>query len=201
MRQRVKLAQALVHDPLILVLDEPLTGIDPPGRRDLLALFAELRREGKTILFSSHILHEVEGLADEIVLIAGGRLLASGSLGRVRGLIDEHPLTVRITCGGRRRLAAALLAQEAVVGVSLDGGAAPAVAAPLAAGSADGDRAADRGDLIVKVARPEQFYADLPAVLLALRADVERLETLDASAEAVFDYLVDRRAFGGRGAG
>ena len=183
MRQRVKLAQALVHDPDVIVLDEPLTGIDPPGRRDLLRLFAELRQEGKTILFSSHILHEVEELADEIALIAQGRLLAAGPLGRVRDLLDEHPLTVRITCRDRRRLAAALLARPAVVGVAVDG-AAPGGEAASAVG------APDRGDLIVKVARPEAFYRDLPPLLRELGADVERLETLDDSVEAVFGYLV-----------
>jgi ABC-2 type transport system ATP-binding protein len=193
MRQRAKLAQALVHDPEVLVLDEPFNGVDPPGRAELAALLEELRREGKTILLSSHILHEVETLADRIVLLSQGRVLATGSLARIRDLIEEHPLTVRIACEPRRALACALLAAHLVVGVSL-GDAAPRESAEAEGAGRDG-AGADRGDLIVKVGSPERFFRELPRLVSELRADVERLEALDASVEAVFDYLIGSSGF------
>ncbi|HVR74779.1 MAG TPA: ABC transporter ATP-binding protein [Planctomycetota bacterium] len=199
MRQRIKLAQALVHDPRILVLDEPLTGIDPPGRMELMALFRKLREEGKTVVVSTHILHEVEAITDRIVLMARGRVLASGTIGEIRRLLAEHPLTLRITCGRRRVLAQALVAREEVVGVAFGEAALPGTdgfsGGPVdaSAGETGGDD--DNGDLIVKVRRPEEFFRGLPRLVVWLGADVERVEALDASVEAVFGYLVGETGF------
>lgn len=187
MRQRIKLAQALVHDPRALVLDEPLSGVDPPGRVELMALFRTLKDEGKTLLVSTHILHEVESITDRIVLMARGRVLASGTLGRIRELMEEHPLTVKITCTRRRAVAALLLTREPVTGVAVgDAGTMQA------SGEAD-----DAGDLIVKVRRPGDFFRDLPGWVLEEGAEVERVEALDASVEAVFGYLMSGAGFGG----
>ena len=190
MRQRIKLAQALVHDPAILILDEPLTGIDPPGRIELMALFRSLRDEGKTVIVSTHILHEVESITDRIVLMARGRVLAAGTLGKIRELMEEHPLTVRITCSRRREVAAGLLARECVAGVAIGDGGANGAAAGVGA-----------GDLIVKVRRPSEFFRELPSLVVGLGTDVERVEALDASVEAVFDYLVSGSGFERAGGG
>jgi ABC-2 type transport system ATP-binding protein len=180
MRQRIKLAQALVHDPPVLVLDEPLTGIDPSGRADLMALFRKLGASGKTVLISTHILHEIEEITDRVVLMARGRVLASGTVGSIRDLLEEHPLTLRISSSRARELAGDLIAIEEVVGVALENGG---------------------GDLIVKVRQAERFFRRLPALVLARGGEVDRVEPLDASAEAIFDYLVGAEGRGAIGGG
>jgi ABC-2 type transport system ATP-binding protein len=177
MRQRIKLAQALVHDPQVLVLDEPLTGIDPTGREDLMALFRRLGGSGKTVLVSTHILNEVEEITDRIVLLARGRVLAAGTVGNIRDLLDQHPLTVRISSSGARRLARALIGREEVVEVAV---------------GEEGE------DLVVKLRNPERFFRSLPALVLEEGSEVDRVEPLDASAEAIFDYLVAGRRGGGQ---
>ncbi len=173
MRQRIKVAQALVHDPQVVILDEPLSGIDPVGRTDLLDLFRELGASGKTVLISTHILHEVETITDRIILLARGRVLAAGTVAHIRGLLDEHPLAVRISTTRARELASELVQLEDVAGVALGDG---------------GD------DLVVKVHKPDRFFRLLPSLLLERGGEVKRVEPLDASAEAIFEYLV-----GGRG--
>ncbi len=114
MRQRAKLAQALAHDPDVLVLDEPLNGLDPPGRRDMGSLISELGREGKVVLVSSHILPEVEGLARRVLLLHAGRVLAEGTVAEIRAGLDDQPLTVRVGTGAPRRLAALLAETDGV---------------------------------------------------------------------------------------
>ncbi len=177
MRQRVKLAQALVHDPQVIVLDEPLGGIDPRGRRELLALFAALRDRGKTLVISSHILHEIEAVTDRIVLVAKGRILASGTLAEIRRLMSEFPLRVRIVCDRGRQLGARLLESGVVSGVR--------EARQRTAGGLD-------HALVVELRDVERFFRELPSVLIDLDVDVRRVETLDDSAAAVFNYLVRR---------
>ena len=98
MRQRFKLAQALVHDPQIVLLDEPLTGIDPGGRKEINDLLFRLADRGKSILISSHILNDIEQLADRILVLGRGRLIASGSLIEIRRLLDDRPLQIEILC-------------------------------------------------------------------------------------------------------
>lgn len=182
MRQRIKLAQAIVHDPDVILLDEPLTGIDPPGRLELARLFRELSEEGKTLLISTHILHELESITDRIVLLARGRVVAEGTLGGIRQLLDEHPLTLRITSNGTRRLAGALAARNGVVGLRL-----PEVSADEESGVMQ--------DLQVKVLRPAELLGELPGLAVRLGIDVERIEALDASVEAIFGYLVGDASF------
>src|SRR5690606_706929 len=108
MRQRIKLAQALVNDPEILLLDEPMTGIDPGGRRDFSTLLVRLAEQGKTILVSSHILAAVEQLTGAILMIARGRIIASGTISEVRNLLEDQPFAVQIIASPVRRLAALL---------------------------------------------------------------------------------------------
>ena len=166
MRQRIKLAQALVHDPDILLLDEPLNGVDPGGRRDINELLSRLAERGKTILVSSHILVEVEHLADEVLVIARGRIVASGTLAEIRALLNDQPFTVQLTARPSRQLAALLVRLPEVTSVDVQD-----------------------DTLVVKTRNPAQFFALLGDLVLEHRLDVERFETIDAGADAVFDYL------------
>ncbi|MCA9145740.1 MAG: ABC transporter ATP-binding protein [Planctomycetales bacterium] len=169
MRQRIKLAQALVHDPDLIVLDEPLNGVDPIGRVELTRLFRELLARGKTILISSHLLDEMDALANRILFICRGRILASGSLEEIRALLDDHPLKIRIATSRARQLATRLLALETVQGVELNGD----------------------DELLLEVHRAKQFFASLADVVTREGVDVERLQVIDASTEAIFDYLME----------
>lgn len=170
MRQRIKLAQALVHDPDLLVLDEPLNGVDPIGRVDLVQLFHALAARGKAILISSHILQDLDKLADRILFVCRGRILASGSLAQIRELLADHPLTIRIGTAQPRPLAARLVASAAVQAVEF--------------ASAEG--------MVVHVHHPRAFFAELADLVAAEQFDVYRLEVSDASTEAVFNYLMQR---------
>jgi ABC-2 type transport system ATP-binding protein len=175
MRQRIKLAQALVNDPAILLLDEPLSGIDPGGRRDINELLIELATDGKTIVVSSHILEEIEQLADVIVMIARGRLIASGTLAEIRNLLDDCPQIVAIGSRDARRLATLLVKLPEVLSVSFE--------------ATDGN--AVNGDAVLQVHthQPARFFMAVNELALAERIDIRSLETLDAGADAVFGYL------------
>ena len=171
MRQRIKLAQALVHDPDVLLLDEPMSGIDPGGRRDLGLLLRQQAAAGKTVLVSTHLLSEVEDLADQILMIARGRIIAWGKLHDIRALLDDEPLTVRITCNEAspattRRLASLLAGLALVHSVEVVENA-----------------------LTLRTRQPEQFFTRLNGLLATEAIDIEALETLDAGADAVFSYL------------
>ena len=121
MRQRIRLAAGLVHDPAVLLLDEPFSGADPTQRAHLMTLVRRLAGEGKTILFSSHILEEVEQLAQEVLVIVGGKLAAAGDVGAIRRAMLDRPHRVRVRASDPRTLAAALLRDPTLVGVELDG--------------------------------------------------------------------------------
>jgi ABC-2 type transport system ATP-binding protein len=174
MRQRVKLAQALVHDPELLVLDEPLSGIDPIGRHEFLALFTRLAARGKGLLVSSHELDELEKLTDHVAVMARGRVAAVGTLAQIRDLLDEHPLSVRVAVDDPRRFGAALLGLADVVGVDFSGG----------------------DTLVVRARNPRRFFTDFAGVVLEEGFDVREVETLDDSALAVLGYLLGTQ--GGR---
>ena len=167
MRQRVKLAQALLHDPPLLILDEPLSGIDPVGRRELLDLFADLAAGGTGLLVSSHELEELERLTDRVAIMARGRVAAVGTLAEIRGLLDDRPLSVRIDTARPRELAAAVLTLPEVVGVE-----------------------ADAAGVTVRATQPPQFFPRLTALLAADDWGVSRIEPLDESAHAVLGYLL-----------
>ena len=169
MRQRTRLAQAVAHDPEIIVADEPLTGLDPIARRQTLELFRELASDGKSVILSSHVLHEVESLTDTMVLIHRGRLLAQGSVREVRRLINKHPSRVHVKARDPRRLASRLLDEPHVTAVTL---------------GADGE------DLLVETQDVGIFHRRFGAVAGEADAGVRSLVSDDASLEAVFDYLV-----------
>jgi ABC-2 type transport system ATP-binding protein len=168
MRQRIKLAQALLHDPELLVLDEPLSGIDPVGRADLVALFLKLARRGKCLLVSSHELDELEKLTDHVAIMARGRIAAVGTLTQIRDLLDDHPLAVRVDCDRARDLARAALELPDVVAIELAG--------------------PER--ILVRARNPRRFFRDLSGLVLDEGFDVRRLETLDDSAQAILGYLL-----------
>jgi ABC-2 type transport system ATP-binding protein len=168
MRQRIKLAAALIHDPQLLVLDEPLSGIDPVGRREFLDLFADLAGQGKCLLVSSHELEELEKLTDHVAIMARGRIAAVGTLARIRDLLDDHPLSVRVDVDKPRTLAGQLLALEDVVGVELGGGSS----------------------LVVRARNPRRFFRALTKLVLEEDHAVQRLEPLDDSAHAILGYLL-----------
>jgi len=114
MRQRAKLAQVLVHDPEVVLLDEPLTGCDPLARFQITSLIKELGKAGKTVIVSSHILHEVEAMTSEILLVYKGQVLAEGNIYRIREMIDEHPHMIRVECDDPRGLGRELVASADV---------------------------------------------------------------------------------------
>lgn len=169
MRQRTRLAQAVAHDPELIVADEPLTGLDPIARRQTLELFRGLAHDGKSVILSSHVLHEVESLTDTMVLIHRGRLLAQGSVRDVRRLINKHPSRVHVKARDPRRLASQLLDEPHVTSVSL---------------------APDGEGLMVETQDVGTFHQRFASVAGDAGAGVKSLVSDDASLEAVFDYLV-----------
>lgn len=169
MRQRTRLAQAIAHGPKLVIADEPLTGLDPIARRQVLELFRGLAEDGCSVIISSHVLHEVESLTETMVLIHRGRLLAQGSVREVRRLISRHPSRVRLTARDPRGLASALLELEHVRSVHLGG---------------------DAGSLRIETDDIAAFHGAFPALASRTGAGVTRFQSDDASLEAVFDYLV-----------
>ncbi len=169
MRQRVKLASALVHDPAVLLLDEPFNGVDPRQRLHLMALLRQMGSEGRTVLFSSHILEEVEHVARQIEVVVSGRHAASGDFGRIRRLMTDRPVRYVVTTDDDRALATALIAEESVVAVALrpDGG------------------------LDVSVADFGTFVTRLPRVAKERGVRLQELTPSDESLESVFAYLVE----------
>ncbi|PYQ50376.1 MAG: hypothetical protein DMF78_15915 [Acidobacteria bacterium] len=169
MRQRIKLAQALAHDPDVLLLDEPLSGMDPVNRRRVVDLVKKLGREGRTVLVSSHILHEVEAMTRRVLLIHNGRILAEGDVREIRDLMDEHPHTVALRARDPRRLAQAVVGAPHVLSLSF---------------GAEGEW------VTVQTARPDEFYAALPEA--AVESGVSEMYSPDENLESVFRYLVAR---------
>lgn len=169
MRQRIKLAQALVHEPELLFLDEPLTGLDPIGRRHVMNLLKKLAEQGISMVVSSHILYEIESLTETILLIHQGRILAEGTISDIRELIDEHPHKVYLRADEPRRLAQVCLLYDDILSVTF------------------GDEA---GDVIIETAKPDAFYARLPQILIENELNVSQLYSPDDNLSAVFKYLV-----------
>ena len=169
MRQRVKMAQALAHDPQVLLLDEPLSGMDPVNRRRVVDLVRRLGREGRTVLVSSHILHEVEAMTRRVLLIHNGRILAEGDVREIRDLMDEHPHTVSLRARDPRALARAVVGAPHVLSLTF---------------GADGEW------LTLQTAKPDEFYGHLHEAALA--AGVMEMYSPDEDLESVFRYLVPR---------
>ena len=168
MRQRVKLAQAIAHEPDLLVLDEPLSGMDPLARRKTIRLLRSWAARGRHVIVSSHVLHEVEALTSDILLMHHGRVLAEGNVHQIRDLIDEHPHTVCLRTKTPRALATTLVASEDVLSVRFDGDA-----------------------VFVQTARPDVFYARVTDMAANDGAgDIYEITSPDDNLQAVFEYLV-----------
>ncbi|MEM7272997.1 MAG: ABC transporter ATP-binding protein [Actinomycetota bacterium] len=168
MRQRAKIAAALVHDPSVLVLDEPLNGLDPKQRRQMIALFHRLGEAGRTVLVSSHVLEEVERFGTNVLVLAKGRLAAEGDFRAIRALMNDQPLTYRVGCSDPRRVAAELLREGLITSCTVTG-----------------DRTAE-----ITTVDAITFRRRLPAICRAGEVRLEELSPLDADLESVFRYLV-----------
>jgi ABC-2 type transport system ATP-binding protein len=167
MRQRSKVAAALVKDPQVLVLDEPLNGADPIQRLHLIDLFRRLGEEGRTIIVSSHVLHEVESMADRIIVVVRGRLAAAGGQRAIRDAMDDVPRQVLVRSDDGRRLGAALLGHDAVRGITFDS-----------------------GDLVVATTRAGDLALALPRAARDLGVHLSEVRPLDDSLESLFRELV-----------
>jgi ABC-2 type transport system ATP-binding protein len=168
MRQRIKLAQALAHEPELLILDEPLSGMDPIARRRTIKLIREWGRSGRSVIVSSHILHEIESMTSNILLINQGRILAEGDVHQIRELIDEHPHTVHIKAEQPRALAREFLGSDHVLSLRFEDNA-----------------------VIVQTGRPDAFYAQLTSLAASNELGaVHEVTSPDDNLQAVFQYLV-----------
>jgi ABC-2 type transport system ATP-binding protein len=168
MRQRIKMAQALVHNPELLILDEPLSGMDPIARRKAIRMIKDWGRAGKSVIVSSHILHEIESMTANILLINQGRILAEGNVHQIRDLIDEHPHTVHIKADQTRALAREFLGHDDVLSLKFEEGA-----------------------VVVQTGRPDAFYARLTDLAASgAHGAIHEVTSPDDNLQAVFQYLV-----------
>lgn len=172
MRQRIRLAQALSHDPQVMILDEPLNGLDPLVRAETIALFRALGAEGRTVVISSHVLHEVDAISDQVVMLSHGYVVAEGKIQAVRGEMREHPLQIHLRCSQPRGLAAVLMAQPHLLEVEI---------------------LEDAPGLRVKTRDPEAFYLGLNRIVaagLVPGLEISAVAPSDADAGSVYAYLV-----------
>jgi ABC-2 type transport system ATP-binding protein len=172
MRQRIKLAQCIAHDPKLILLDEPLNGVDPVGRASLSALLRKLSAEGHHLIVSSHVLYEVERLTEQIVMIANGRAIAQGDLHKIRDLIDARPHVIDLESPDPRGLARFLGGWDHVVSIEFP--------------------APDR--LRVLTRSPDAFYAALPGLVVTEGISVRAVRSADDNLDAVFRYLSEGSA-------
>ncbi|HLJ14339.1 MAG TPA: ABC transporter ATP-binding protein [Bryobacteraceae bacterium] len=168
MRQRIKLAQSIAHNPSVLVLDEPLNGLDPLVRAETIALFREQARAGRHVILSSHVLQEVDAISDQVVLLAGGYVVAEGQIRGVRSEIQDHPMQILIRCDKPGALAARVFQQDHVVEARIH---------------------ADRRGLLIKTRDPEQFYLLLNQIALN-GIEIESVAPADDDVNSVYEYLI-----------
>jgi len=170
MRQRVRLAQSIAHNPSVLILDEPLNGLDPMVRAETIALFKQLATDGLHLIISSHILHEVDMMSDRVVLLNNGYVVAEGAIHGVRDEMDvEHPMQVLIRCNHPSLLAAHIFQNTDVVEARVHD---------------------DRQGLFVKTRNPDQFYLSLNEVVSKGQITVESIAPVDDDLSAVYEYLI-----------
>jgi len=171
MRQRLRLASSILHEPELLMLDEPLRGVDPLWRIRIMELIKDYGRQGRTVIVSSHILPEIEAMTSEIVLIHQGKIFAKGDIHRIRGLIDSHPHQISIRCPQPRRLAAMLIDSDFVSSVEFT----------------------PQGDgLTVSTGQRDLFFTALMRLIAGHDLAVEEITSPDDNLQAVFDYLIGK---------
>ena len=175
MRQRIKLAHAHCHDPQVLVLDEPLNGLDPMGRAEMIDLFTKLAREGRHVIVSSHILHEVDLISDGVIMIHGGAIVAEGEIREVRSEITSQPIQVLIRCDKPHLVASEIFRLDHVVEA----------------------RILDDGGLLVRTRDAEAFFTEVNRIVLSADVVVETVAPADESVHAEYDYLIGEGAGGG----
>jgi ABC-2 type transport system ATP-binding protein len=168
MRQRIRLAQALAHDPKVLVLDEPLNGLDPLARSEMIALFRAAAAQGCYVIISSHILHEVDVISDQVILLSNGYVVAEGQIATVRGEIQEHPTQILIRCTRPRELAAKMLEDEHTIEVTIH---------------------KDEKGVLLKTRDADGFYLALNQ-LATNGIDVESIAPADDDVLSVYEYLI-----------
>jgi ABC-2 type transport system ATP-binding protein len=169
MRQRIRLAQSIAHQPAVLILDEPLNGLDPMVRAETIALFRKLASEGLHLIISSHILHEVDMMSDRVVLLNNGYIVAEGNIHGVRDEMEEHPMQILIRCDQPAKLAAYVFAQDHVVEARLH---------------------EDRRGLFVKTRDADRFYLMLNHAVAEGELNVEGVAPVDDDLSAVYQYLI-----------
>ncbi len=169
MRQRLRLAQSIAHQPSVLILDEPLNGLDPMVRAETIALFRQLASEGLHLIISSHILHEVDMMSDRVVLLNNGYVVAEGGIHGVRDEMQEHPMQILIRCDRPSLLASRVFAQDHVVEARVHD---------------------DRGGLFVKTREPDRFFLLMNEVAAQGEVNVESVAPVDDDLNAVYQYLI-----------
>jgi ABC-2 type transport system ATP-binding protein len=170
MRQRVKIALALAHQPEIVVLDEPFNGLDPLGRREMMQLFLDYAREGRTVLLSSHILHEVERMTNRVLMMSNGYVLAEGEVVHVRDLLRRHPFRVFVRCDQPRRLAAIMMDEDGVSRVEIE----------------------DAHSLTLSTTDPDSFYLKLNDLVLHGGVEIDVVTLADENVQSIYQYLSGR---------
>lgn len=172
MRQRIKIAGSILHNPKLLLLDEPLSGADPNVRKSLINLIKTLNKDlGHDIVVSSHVLYEIERMTSKIALIYKGRAIASGEISDIRNLIDEHPHNIIIVGNKLEELAKKLLEKSYTISVGFQD---------------------DRKKIKIQVSKPDEFFNNIAELITNLKCEIEQMYSLDDNLEAVFNYLVER---------
>jgi ABC-2 type transport system ATP-binding protein len=175
MRQRIRLALALAHDPKVLVLDEPLNGLDPMARAEVIDLFRKFADSGMHVLISSHIMHEVDIVSDSVIMLSGGYVVAEGSIQGVRHEMEEHPIQILVRCDRPGVVASSVFNQDSVVEVRIHN---------------------DGKGLLVSTRNPDQFYDLLNRIVLENHIAVEAVSPADENVHAVYQYLVGSNGTG-----
>jgi ABC-2 type transport system ATP-binding protein len=168
MRQRIRLAQAISHEPQVLVLDEPLNGLDPLVRAETIAMFKQQAADGRHVIISSHVLHEVDLISDQVILMSGGYVVAEGQIKGVRSEIPDHPMQILIRCKKPSELAARMFDQDGVVEAKVH---------------------ADGGGLLIKTTSPDKFYLMLNQIALN-NIGIETVAPVDDDVNSVYEYLI-----------
>ncbi|HEY6254127.1 MAG TPA: ABC transporter ATP-binding protein [Candidatus Angelobacter sp.] len=169
MRQRIRLAQSLAHHPTVLVLDEPLNGLDPMARSESIALFQALGKEGMHVIISSHVLHEVDKISDQVVLMSYGYVVAEGEIHGVRSEMKEHPMQILVRCSRPNLLASRLFSQDHVVEAKLSD---------------------DHKGLLVRTRDADSFYLLLNRIVLEEELSLEAVAPADDDVNSLYQYLI-----------